>query len=232
MVIGYYKTKLPAPLNHFVAHRLHANDYKVSTIDYDSRERGILIHKALQLFWGKHKTRSVLKNLITSNMLKGELQKKVKEAIQGVNMQVIKQHHFMTMEQERTVDLLLDWMDQELLRPDFEVKYIEKNELIIIGNLRLNLRVDRIDITSEGEQILIDYKTGSTNTNTWFMERIQDPQLPLYTIKSSPTAIAFAHISKGSLKWKSIWDPIIPNPFSRKVKSKNSFKYRRGNWMA
>jgi len=204
----------------FVAHRLHVNDYKISTIDYDSRERGILIHKALQLFWGKHKTRSVLKNLITSNMLKGELQTKVKEAIRGVNMQVIGQHHFMTMEQERTVDLLLNWMDQEILRPDFEVKHIEKNELIVIGNLRLNLRIDRIDITSEGEQILIDYKTGSTNTNTWFMERIQDPQLPLYTIKSSPTAIAFAHISKGSLKWKSIWNPIISNPFPEKSKVK------------
>jgi ATP-dependent helicase/nuclease subunit B len=204
----------------FAANRLNANDYKVSAIDYDSRDRGILIHKVLQLFWEKHKTQSVLKNLKTSNMLKGELEKKVKEAIRGVNIQVIKQSHFMTMEQNRTVDLLLDWMDQEILRPTFEVKHIEKKELIVIGNLRLNLRIDRIDVTSEGEHILIDYKTGSTNTNTWFMERIQDPQLPLYSVKSSPTAIAFAHISKGSLKWKSIWNPIIHNPFPEKSKVK------------
>ena len=52
------------------------------------------------------------------------------------------------------------------------------------------------------------------------MERIQDPQLPLYTLKSSPTAIAFAHISKGNLKWKSIWNPIINNPFPEKSKVK------------
>ena len=204
----------------FAANRLNANDYKISAIDYDSRDRGILIHKVLQLFWDKYKTRTVLKNLKTSNMLKGALEKKLKEAIRELNIQVIKQSHFMAMEQNRTIDLLLDWMDQEILRPEFEVKHTEKNELINLGNLRLNLRIDRIDFNSKRELILIDYKTGSINTNTWFMERIQDPQLPLYTLKSSPTAIAFAHISKGNLKWKSIWNPIINNPFPEKSKVK------------
>ena len=108
-------------------------------------------------------------------------------------------------------------MNQELLRPKFEVKHVEKKEAIIIKNLILNLRIDRIDTTPEGKNILIDYKTGSINSSSWFNYRIQDPQLPLYAIKASTNAIAFANISKDNLKWSSIYDPAIPNPFPPKT---------------
>ena len=200
----------------FAANRLQANNFEISEVDYDSRERGILIHKVLQLFWEKNKSHSVLQNLKSANTLEYELQKKIKEAMQQINIRTKNQYHFFAMEQSRIISLLLNWMGQELLRPKFEVKYIEKNTPIKIGNLKLNLRVDRVDITPEGKSILIDYKTGLTNTNSWFKDRIQDPQLPLYTVKSSPVAIAFANISKGDLKWKSLCDPSKHNPFTDK----------------
>ena len=50
-------------------------------------------------------------------------------------------------------------------------------------------------------------------SNSWFNDHIQDPQLPIYALKSSPNAIAFAIISQDKLKWSSICDPTIPNPF-------------------
>ena len=208
----------------FAAHRLQANDFELSDIDYDSRERGILIHKVLQLFWEKHKTQSALQNLKSSNNLTTELKKKISEAMQQTNIRINNQYYFVAMEQSRILSLLLNWMEQELLRPKFEVKHIEKNTPINIGNLKVNLRVDRVDISPEGKNILIDYKTGLTNTNSWFKDRIQDPQLPLYTVKSSPTAIAFAKISKGNLKWKSLCDPSKDNPFTDKSSVKIPLK--------
>ena len=133
--------------------------------------------------------------------------------MQVVTNQIENQYYFKTMEQARTIRLLIDWMEQELRRNEFEVKHVEKNEVIVIKNLKLNLRIDRIDITPEGKNILIDYKTGSINSNSWFKDQIQDPQLPIYALKSSPNAIAFAIISQDKLKWSSICDPTIPNPF-------------------
>ena len=200
----------------FAAHRLQADIFEFSATDYDSRHRGILIHKVLQLFWEKHRTRNALQSLKSSNTLTIELENAIKKAMQVTTNRIENQYHFKRIEQERTISLLIDWMEQELCRPEFEVKHVEKNEVVVIKNLKLNLRIDRIDITPEGKNILIDYKTGSINSNSWFKDRIQDPQLPLYALKSSPNAIAFANISKNKLKWNFIYDPAIPNPFPSK----------------
>ena len=67
---------------------------------------------------------------------------------------------------------------------------------------------------NDKKSILIDYKTGFLNSNEWFTNRIQDPQLPLYSTKLSPDGIAFAHISKGSLGWSSVYNQKIKSPFS------------------
>jgi len=197
----------------FAAHRLQAEVFEFSATDYDSRHRGILIHKALQLFWKKHRTLGALQTLVSSNTLRIELENTINKAMQVVTNQIENQYYFNTMEQARTNRLLIDWMKQEIRRNEFEVKHVEKNEVIVIKNLKLNLRIDRIDITPEGKNILIDYKTGSINSNSWFKDQIQDPQLPIYALKSSPNAIAFAIISQDKLKWSSISDPTIPNPF-------------------
>ena len=199
----------------FVANRLQADDFAFSVIDFDTRDRGILIHKVLQIFWQKHKTRSALQNLKSSNTLITELENATRISMKTTSSRIGKQSYFKKMEQDRTVSLLIRWMDQELLRPEFEVKFVEKNESIVIKKLKLNLRIDRIDLTPEKNKILIDYKTGAINSNSWFKDRMEDPQLPLYTLKSPSNGLAFANISKDNLKWISIYDPIISNPFPK-----------------
>ena len=45
------KNQVDCSFKAFAAHRLQADIFETSATDYDSRHRGILIHKALQLFW-------------------------------------------------------------------------------------------------------------------------------------------------------------------------------------
>ena len=129
-------------------------------VDYDARDRGILIHRVLQLFWEKYKSRDALEKLKSSDSLINELERMTKETIKTLNNCLAKQPRFLNMEIERNVSLLIDWMDQELLRSDFTVQHTEKKETITINNLKLNLRVDRIDMDKDKKSILIDYKTG------------------------------------------------------------------------
>jgi probable DNA repair protein len=208
MSAGYrvIKNQADCPFQAFAAHRLRAEPFEISAIDFDSRERGILIHKALELFWKKHKTRENLNSLKLNNALKTELAICIQEAMQVNSDRLLKQTRFAEMEEERTVKILLEWMDEELLRSDFTVTHEEKGSTITIDKLKLRLRIDRIDTTSAKDIILIDYKTGAVKTSAWFTERIQDPQLPLYACKLAPRAIAFASIAKGKITWHSVFD--------------------------
>ena len=209
------KNQADCPFKAFAAHRLHLDTHSQQNfVDYDARDRGILIHRVLQLFWEKYKSRDALEKLKSSDSLINELERMTKETIKTLNNCLAKQPRFLNMEIDRNVSLLTDWMDQELLRSDFTVQYTEKKETITINNLKLNLRVDRIDMDNDKKSILIDYKTGFLNTNEWFTNRIQDPQLPLYSTILSPDGIAFAHISKGSLGWSSVYNQKIKSPFS------------------
>lgn len=200
------KNQANCPFQAFAAHRLRAESYEIPSIDFDSRERGILIHKALELFWKKHKTRDSLKKLKLDNTLGKELELSVQEAMKDNTDRLLRQTHFAKLEEERTIKILHEWMEEELLRSDFTVTHEEKKDTITIGKLKLRLRIDRIDTTPEGDVILIDYKTGSVKPAAWFTERIQDPQLPLYACKLFPQAIAFASIAKGKVKWTSVFD--------------------------
>ncbi|KMP12112.1 hypothetical protein UZ36_02140 [Candidatus Nitromaritima sp. SCGC AAA799-C22] len=200
------KDQADCPFRAFAFHRLRAESLEMAEIDFDNRERGILIHKALELFWKEHKTRKNLLNLQNENKLSDALTRCVNEAMRENGGRLVRQPRFSRLEEERSVRLLADWMDGELLRSDFIVSHEEKNDSIIIGKLKLKLRIDRIDTTPDGATLLIDYKTGQVKPNLWFTERIQDPQLPLYACKLDPQGIAFAGIAKGKIQWHSVTD--------------------------
>jgi hypothetical protein len=107
---------------------------------------------------------------------------------------------YLNTQRERLRNLLEPWLDLELKRPPFKVKQSEK-ELrdVRIGPLRLNVRVDRVDIGRDGD-IIIDYKTGAAKPGDWLSERPDAPQLPLYAVLSDAEpleAIAFAQVRAG-----------------------------------
>jgi RecB family exonuclease len=111
---------------------------------------------------------------------------------------------YVDLQRARLAGLLNPWLDLELDREPFTVKFSEEESRDVhIGPLRLNLRVDRVDMTEEGE-VIIDYKTGGAKSAQWQSERPDEPQLPLYAVLSNaaqpetPLAdIAFAQIRAG-----------------------------------
>jgi probable DNA repair protein len=200
------KNQADCPFQAFAAHRLHSDFIRAPLIDFDSRERGILIHKTLQLFWEKHKTNDALRSLNNKNLLEKEIRNFTQEAMKINSEYLRNQPRFKKMEEDRTVILLTEWMDKEMLRPPFEVQHDEKREFVVIDKLKLKIKIDRIDVTPQGDVILVDYKTGFIKPSEWFTNRTQDPQIPLYAFKLLPSGIALASIRKGDLKWISLYD--------------------------
>ncbi|MFQ5672677.1 MAG: PD-(D/E)XK nuclease family protein [Nitrospinales bacterium] len=189
------------PFRAFAQHRLHAEKLVSPEALLDSEEsmtRGSLVHKALEIFWKKVKTRTQLQRLKEENRLLAVIHDSVRQAVRKTFDRAVlnRQSRFVELEVERVNALLKDWMERELLRTDFEVILKEKDESVTIGELELNIRIDRMDRVESGQRILIDYKTGQCNTADWFQDRIQEPQLPLYALKFLPDAIAYAPIRK------------------------------------
>jgi RecB family exonuclease len=82
---------------------------------------------------------------------------------------------------------------------------VERKELVTVGPLTLEVRVDRLDLV-EGGVVLVDYKTGAdVDPKQWAGARPDDPQLPLYTLLAEADelkGVVFAKVRAGQqMKW-------------------------------
>ncbi len=178
---------------------------------FDRRLRGIVLHRALHELWGAIGDQAALVAL--------------GEPARSRHIAAAVDAALDTLAPAGTgpVTLALEraWQRQaaarllalDLERPPFAVVETEQALALAIGGLELSLRVDRVDRIGE-ELVVIDYKTGRTQSNAWRGARMDAPQLPLYAVlhPGGPTGIAFAAADAGRARYVGIAraDGIIP----------------------
>ena len=207
------KNQAECPFRAFAIHRLSSRTKDFPELDMDDSLKGSLIHKIMELFWNAVRTSENLHNLHESNKLLERIRECVEEGMRFFNLDTERQKAFFELERERLTLLIHEWMEYERERSRFEVLETENEKIIHLNGLPLKLKVDRIDQTPNGKTILIDYKTGLVpNLKKWFGERIEEPQLPLYSLEVNADAITFATIRKGDLRYRGLSreDNIIP----------------------
>lgn len=192
------------PFRAFSIHRLHTQNMEDAEVDIDSAKRGDLVHKAMELFWNEVKSHANLVKLYVDDNLASQVKKSVDEAI-NINLKhFFHQPKFTDMETQRIIWLILDWLQNDLSRAPFKVISTEEQIKLKIDKLNITLKIDRIDQTDLGETVIIDYKTGKPNINEWFQDRMTQPQLPLYSLDRTTSAIVFAVIKKDNCSFKGI----------------------------
>lgn len=210
---GVIKDQSDCPFRAFAAYRLGAVSVELPEHDFDAGERGTLIHKTLEIFWGKTKNSANLKQSIDANELEERIEQCVQEAITKYTNKLPGQSRFLELEKKRTQSLVRDWiMEQESLRSPFEVMEEEKEVAFSLGGLNLILRIDRIDKLDGGSVLILDYKTGDIKLQNWYGERPKEPQLPLYAATAAPQGLGIAQIKRGNLKLSVVSDPDRPIP--------------------
>ncbi|WP_406827791.1 PD-(D/E)XK nuclease family protein [Microbulbifer sp. ARAS458-1] len=196
------KAQALCPLNAQLRYRLGASDFMSPSIGLSPAERGNLVHQVLAEFWQACSDSTQLKALSES-----ERNQQIECAIDNALRNMRKKHGhlptgFWAMEQQRLLRLMEQWLELEAERPAFRVEKIEWDQQVSIGGLQFNLRLDRLDQLDGGEQLVIDYKTGTPSINEWLQERIREPQLPLYALfQPQAQAIAFGQVRTSDCKW-------------------------------
>ncbi len=199
-----FKQQAACPFNAFARLRLGAEQINEPVAGFSAIERGNILHDALAIIWRKLNNSHQL--LVLSN---DELHKLINtaaaEAIRPAQQQRPAElgPFYCSLEQERLVHLLHDWLEQEKTRPPFTVIAIEEQRTVNFAGLTLQLRIDRIDQLESGELLLIDYKTGSPKIKSWLGKRPDEPQLPLYAVSHHEpvAAIAFAQLNAKAVQW-------------------------------
>lgn len=198
------KDQAACPFRAFATHRLTARELTEPDYHLNAAQRGTLIHRALEQLWNELGNS---KNLLACDdtQLKETVSKAVRLALRPLIAQ--RADLFGDCYTETEIDrlslLLGRWLEVEKSRAPFEVEATEKALFVDLKGLPLRVRIDRIDRLDDGSYMLIDYKTGNCNTSKWQGERMEEPQLPLYSIcmagidpaESTIQALSFARIS-------------------------------------
>lgn len=199
------KQQALCPFKSFAEWRLHARELEKIVLGLRARDRGQLVHKILELFWNDIQTQQKLLMLNES-----ELDKHLYHCIdQALDLSPNSHQHlpkYLSLERKRLYKLILQWLEVEKTRPPFKVLKHEQAIQLSVKQLQLRLRIDRIDELIDGKTLIIDYKTGKNNEiHTWFGERPEAPQLPLYALSSSNhIGISFAQIAPGEYGFKGV----------------------------
>jgi ATP-dependent helicase/nuclease subunit B len=190
-----FKDQALCPFRAFVRHRLAATALETPDIGLDPRERGNLLHKAMQVFWthtGGHRQLLALSEEERRRRIAASIEaalQSVSPAGEGLLPLLL------ALEKGRLARLLEQWLLQaEIPRAPFTVLDAEKEGSGQFGGVPFTTRIDRIDRLDDGRLVVIDYKTGRISVADLLGECLLEPQLPMYCLgrEGEVAAVAFA----------------------------------------
>lgn len=189
----------------FALHRLRARPLEIPDERIDPRERGELLHLALEHFWGDWRDHATL-----TERTKRERREAVTAAVAAAATEFLAGRDdlpevFRRLEVRRAEEVVLAWLQAEEEREPFAVAELEQGVELEVGGVRLRGRLDRVDTLASGGRVVIDYKTGRSPTDAaWNGARPDQPQLPLYATHLDSAAVrglAFAALSRTQLRF-------------------------------
>lgn len=176
--------------------RLAAEPLEQPVPGIDARDRGMLMHKALELVWLKLKDHF---HLTESEGLRRPL---IADSVEAAVVAVFRGHvphelrAAVEREKVRLEGLIEALLALETQRAPFTVEACERAREVILGGGRFQLRIDRIDAVEGGGFAILDYKSGASRAPRWNGNQIRDPQLLAYRLAEAELNVqALANVS-------------------------------------
>lgn len=187
------------PFKAFAAHRLHARPTPEVVEGLIPATRGQLIHKVMEIIWSTLKDQETLKN-IPEEQLDSEIAKAITTALRLLAPKTLPAL-IENLEIKRLGKLVKAALDWDKTRDPFTVLALEEPCSITLGDLEINMRIDRLDATASGQKWVIDYKSSLPKPKPWYEDRLQEPQLLLYTLLDTCIeALLYMELKQGKVQ--------------------------------
>jgi ATP-dependent helicase/nuclease subunit B len=192
--VATLRTQSQCPFRGFAETRLDACVLEQPMPGFNERERGQILHDALQGIFTEVSNSRSLQDLVAQREASAALiADHVRRAVAGQCAKRNPGARWAERERTRLQGLLERWLELESRRAPFQVKHVEgSGETALHGGLVYKLRIDRIDRLEDGSHVLIDYKTGWVQPD-WRGERPDNPQLPMYALRHRDGLVAVAY---------------------------------------
>lgn len=205
-----FRAQALCPMAAYLQYRLGAEVLEQPSRDLDPRDRGSLVHKALELLWQKLQSQQALLDL-TEQQLQAEIHHSVAAALDSLGSALSALPRLSRrLEAERCELLLREWMVQEQQREPFRILALEAERRFELQGFSIRAMIDRIDLLADGRLLIVDYKTSDIKTahlEAWQHPRLLDPQLPCYVINeetlqsNAVQGACFARLRPGNTGW-------------------------------
>ena len=192
--VATLRTQSQCPFRGFAETRLDACVLEQPKPGFNERERGQILHDALQGIFTEVSNSQSLQDLLVQREASAALiANHVRRAVEAQCAKRNPGARWAERERTRLQGLLERWLDLESRRAPFQVEHVEgSGETALHGGLTYKLRIDRIDRLEDGSHVLIDYKTGWVQPD-WRGERPDNPQLPMYALRHREGLVAVAY---------------------------------------
>jgi ATP-dependent helicase/nuclease subunit B len=176
----------------FAETRLDAQPLEQPVPGFNERERGELVHHALQHVWTALGGSNALQT-VGADAERSLIDAAAARAIESVCQRRDPGRRWRLREGVRLRNLLTKWLQLERKRAPFVIEALEgRDQIARFGGLDFRVRIDRIDRLPDGARVLIDYKTGAADPD-WRGERPDNPQLPVYALLAPQALVAVAY---------------------------------------
>jgi ATP-dependent helicase/nuclease subunit B len=180
----------------FAETRLLAEALERPVPGFNDRERGELLHDALEQVWSEVRDSTRLSALLSPAQAQAcahLLEQSALKAIARLCRRRDPGARWRDRERVRLQGLLRKWLQIETEREPFEVERLEQAaQQARHAGLEFSVRIDRIDRLNDGAEVLIDYKSGLSGAD-WRGERPDNPQLPMYALLRPRDLVAVAY---------------------------------------
>lgn len=189
--------------------RLHAVELPKVTPAIEPKERGILVHRVLAEVWHRLKDSAGLRNLNLNDYTATVRDIAARHAQQVLPGDTAHRQRLATLEVELCTQWVMALLAVDREREPFRVQHAEQTEHYELAGMKIRIQLDRMDALSNDGTLLIDYKTGNSQTRDWLDAepgRPRSPQLPLYALahRDNLEGIAFAVLRPGTAEYRGL----------------------------